>query len=218
MQKGLIRAKILIAIGTLLMIVGIVLALSPLLTNIVSDVGEPLSYTNGIDDSYVAEYTHVYQVDTPYRVILPDPKPQPDPELVEGIYSVLAFPTLDLSLNVGYGIDTKDLEQGPSFYPQSEHPILGNTVIAGHRTTYGAPFRHLDQLKEDDPIQLLYDDILYIYEVTEVFPTHPNNWGVVDPSSEPILTLTTCHPPGWATQRLIVRALLVEVIEDWREW
>ena len=74
---------------------------------------------------------------------------------------------------------------------------------------HGAWFRHVDQLAADDPIILRHDGLTYHYQVERVFPVASNDWSVINPSPYPVLTLTTCHPVGSATQRLVVRAALV---------
>ena len=119
---------------------------------------------------------------------------------------VLRIAALDLLLNVGHGVKLSDLRAGPGFYPQSGSPDAGNVAIAGHRTTYGAPFRYVDKLKAGDEIILYYGEKIYVYSVESVFETHTRDWSVIDPTPKPALTLTTCHPPGWATKRLVVRA------------
>jgi len=105
------------------------------------------------------------------------------------------------------GTSVRQLRQGPGFYPQGSLPHLGgNVAIAGHRTTYGAWFRHLDRLREGDLIQLVYRGEIYNYEVEWIREIAHNDWSVIAPTEEHVLTLTTCHPPGSAEFRLAVRA------------
>ncbi|NLB53725.1 MAG: class E sortase [Syntrophomonadaceae bacterium] len=123
----------------------------------------------------------------------------------------LVIPSLELDLEVGYGVEEEDLKEGPGFYPQSGYPSTGNVSIAGHRNAYGNPFWHLNELKPGDEIELYYDDEHYIYSVDEVYVTHSRDWSVVDPTSEPAITLTTCHPlhpVNGQYDRLIVRGYL----------
>ncbi len=126
---------------------------------------------------------------------------------------ILEIPSLELRQKIGYGVELTDLQDGPGFYPESQIPETGNVSIAGHRTTYGAPFRELNELEKGDRIKLYYGDKIYFYKVDDVFPTHSKDWSVIDPTSEPALTLTTCHPPGSDEKRLIVRAYL-DGVED----
>jgi sortase A len=123
----------------------------------------------------------------------------------------LVIPSLELDLEVGYGVEEEDLKNGPGFYPQSGYPSTGNVCIAGHRNAYGNPFWHLNELKPGDEIELYYDDAHYIYSVESVYVTHSRDWSVVDPTDEPAITLTTCHPlrpVNGQYDRLIVRGYL----------
>ncbi|UMZ74332.1 class E sortase [Natranaerofaba carboxydovora] len=127
---------------------------------------------------------------------------------------ILEIPAINLQLTIGYGVELSDLESSPGFYPESGTPETGNVSIAGHRTTYGAPFNQLNELDEDDDIYLYYQDKKYTYKVSEVFDTHKHDWTIIEPTSEPALTLTTCHPPGSSERRLIVRAYLDDSKDD----
>lgn len=126
---------------------------------------------------------------------------------------IIVIPRIEVEAAVLDGVDLDILAQGPGFYPDNPRPGQdGNVAVAGHRTTYGAWFRHVDQLEEGDEILFTSAVATYRYSVEEVFVVASNAWEVVDPTEEPKLTLTTCHPPGSATQRMVVRAGL-EVVE-----
>jgi sortase A len=86
---------------------------------------------------------------------------------------------------------------------------LGNAAIAGHRTTYGAPFFDLNQLKAGDDIFLTdTQNRRWDYKVTRSFVVSPTDVSVLDPTPFAQLTLTTCNPRFSATNRLIVTAQL----------
>ncbi len=124
----------------------------------------------------------------------------------------LEIPAINVDAVVQMGTDLDTLAQGPGFYEESPMPWEegGNVAIAGHRTTHGAWFRHVDTLEEGNRI-LLYDGkATYKYRVEKVYPVAKNDWSVVEPTGYSALTLTTCHPPGSATERLVVRARLEE--------
>lgn len=115
----------------------------------------------------------------------------------------------------GVGLD--DLKRGPGHYPGTALPgAVGNTVLSGHRTTYGAPFNRLDELRPGDAIVLETRDSWFTYRMTgyqivaptavEVILPVPGRPGAVP--RERLLTMTTCHPEYSAKQRLIVRAEL----------
>lgn len=126
----------------------------------------------------------------------------------------ITIPAAGVHAEVVDGTTVEHLAQGPGFYPEGSLPHLGgNVAIAGHRTTYGAWFRHLDRLEAGDPIFLLYDGNLYRYEVERVWVIAYNDWSVIAPTGEHVLTLTTCHPPGSSAYRLAVRARWVETID-----
>ena len=127
---------------------------------------------------------------------------------LEETEGVLEIPALNLQLKVGYGVELPELESGPGFYPHSNLQGYGNVSIAGHRTTYGAPFRELNKLEEEDDIKLYYKDTVYTYKVDDVFATDKYDWSVIEDTTDPALTLTTCEPPGSSEKRLVIRAYL----------
>jgi LPXTG-site transpeptidase (sortase) family protein len=84
----------------------------------------------------------------------------------------------------------------------------GNVVIAGHRTTHGAPFNRLAELAIGDPIYLTTTSgqrLTYIVSATPV-PVPPTDVTVLNNFGDNRLTLTTCNPEYSARQRLIVVA------------
>ena len=85
----------------------------------------------------------------------------------------------------------------------------GNVGIAGHRTTYGAPFFRIDELAAGDDV-IVYQPSRppFAYKVTEQFIVSPSQYEVLAPSDHPILTLTSCHPRYSAKKRIIVQAAL----------
>lgn len=123
----------------------------------------------------------------------------------------LLIPSIHVDAIVVNGTSDWQLATGPGFYPEGSLPHLGgNVAVAGHRTTYGAWFRHVDRLAAGDAIYLIFDGKEYRYEVERVWITASDDWSVIAPMDEHVLTLTTCHPPGSSKERLIVRARWVE--------
>src|SRR5262245_49872519 len=117
------------------------------------------------------------------------------------------------------GTTVPDLRKGPGHYAGSPMPgQAGNAAIAGHRTTYGAPFGDLDQLSRGDRITVRTLTGTWIYVITDdPFAVKPTQTDVLDASVDPAtgqeaatLTLTTCDPKYQATERLIVKAQLTE--------
>ena len=196
-------------VGMLIIIAGLSLAFFPYLTNaytryfLADPVDEEIAKL--LENGRTEEDTEI-----PFMLEPEEPDEQEPvvehPDSLPSGEGVLKIAALDLLLNVGYGVELSDLRAGPGFYPHSGYPDAGNVSIAGHRTTYGAPFRHVDQLEPGDEIILYFGEKIYVYSVESVFETHTRDWSVIDATPEPALTLTTCHPPGWATKRLVVRA------------
>jgi sortase A len=116
------------------------------------------------------------------------------------------------------GTSVPDLRKGPGHYAGSPMPgQVGNAAIAGHRTTYGAPFGDLDQLARGDMISVQTLTGTWEYVVLPDYPrnVNPDQTEVLDPTTDPTtgqplatLTLTTCEPKYTASQRLVVQALL----------
>jgi len=130
----------------------------------------------------------------------------------------IGIPKIGLDKIVVEGVDVDDLRKGPGHYPSTQMPgHEGNSAIAGHRTTYGAPFGDLDQLAVGDDIRVVTVQGDFHYKVIEQRVVDPSEISVLDPSPDPAhpghqlatLTLTTCNPKYSAEQRLIVRAQLV---------
>jgi sortase A len=133
----------------------------------------------------------------------------------------IRIPVIDVDKYVVHGVRRDDLRQGPGHYPDSPLPgQAGNAAIAGHRTTYGAPFGDLDLLRPGDRIEVETLQGTFHYEVMG----HPGPDGgtvghlIVDPFDGVVvlddfgddrLTLTACHPKYSAAQRIVVTALLV---------
>jgi sortase A len=117
---------------------------------------------------------------------------------------------MDLDAIVVQGTDTASLEKGPGHFPETLFPGEGSTVgIAGHRTTYGAPFRNADSMERGDRIvlEMPYATLAYRVQKTEI--VDPSSVGVVEDVGYERLVLTTCHPLYSAAQRLIVFARAV---------
>jgi sortase A len=108
------------------------------------------------------------------------------------------------------GTSSADLRRGPGHYLGTPLPgQAGNASLAGHRTTYGAPFYNLDQLHPGDQIVVSASWGTFWYDVRRSFAVNPSDLAVIAPSPTNELTLTTCTPRFSATQRLIVQATLV---------
>jgi sortase A len=129
-----------------------------------------------------------------------------------GALTRIRIPKIDIDVVVVEGVGGSALRAGAGHYPTTPLPCEdGNVAIAGHRTTYGKPFHHLDRLAPGDVIILETPVGECTYEVAEApFVVAPDNVEVVsDTPGNANLTLTTCHPKGSARERLIIRATMV---------
>ena len=116
------------------------------------------------------------------------------------------------SFDVVQGTDTSSLEKGPGHYPGTAFPGLGQTVaIAGHRTTYLAPFRHIDSLSAGDRIVLKMPYAQFTYVVQYHKIVVPTALWVTNNVGYERLVLSACNPLYSAAQRIIVFARLQEV-------
>lgn len=86
--------------------------------------------------------------------------------------------------------------------------ILG---IAGHRTTYGAPFFRLHQLRVGDVIRVEYGARRYTYRVTKRETVRPEQGDVLQQDEGPEIALITCAPVYSAAFRLVVFGTLEDV-------
>jgi sortase A len=107
------------------------------------------------------------------------------------------------------GTGTSSLQKGPGHYPQTLFPGEGGTVaIAGHRTTYLAPFRHIDSLGRGDAIRLEMPYATLVYRVQRTRIVDPSDVRVVRPAGHERLVLSACDPLYSAAHRFIVFARL----------
>lgn len=139
-------------------------------------------------------------------------------------FAVIWIPELgvDYSFAIVEGAGTEQLKKGPGHFLGRNGTAmpgqLGNFVLSGHRTTYSAPFRQIDELEPGDPIIIETDDTWFTYRVYDTEIVDPTAIEVAapvpfHPGTQPRkrrITLTTCHPMYTARQRLIVFGELAE--------
>lgn len=122
---------------------------------------------------------------------------------------VLRIPRIGVDAVVVQGTSTGDLERGPGHYRITGLPGSGRVVaVAGHRTTYGAWFRHLDDLTKGTPILFDYGGRVFTYRVTGERVVVPTDWHILRYPGYEELVLSTCHPVYSASHRLVVFARL----------
>jgi sortase A len=124
----------------------------------------------------------------------------------------ITIPHIGASYTVVQGTDEGSLEKGPGHYPGTAFPGLGQTVaIAGHRTTYLAPFRHLDALRPGDRIVLKMPYAVFTYTVEYHKIVLPTALWVTNNVGYERLVLSACNPLYSAAQRIIIFARLKSV-------
>jgi sortase A len=99
----------------------------------------------------------------------------------------------------------------------------GNVAIAGHRTTYGRPFNKIDEMRPGDTVVLITPFAKCTYQAVRPFDGHPNpfvvlpnDYGVVSQQGALgtgyWLTLTSCHPKGSDSHRIVLRLKLIKTV------
>ena len=123
--------------------------------------------------------------------------------------AIIKIPDIGVEKAVIEGVTLGFLKRGPGHYPGTPLPgQSGNAAIAGHRTTYGAPFGRLDDLETGDVILVTTRQGRFRYEVTGKQVVRPDDTSVLGATEDNRLTLTTCHPRYSAARRLVVVAEL----------
>jgi sortase A len=139
-------------------------------------------------------------------------KPQPIQPQLGGLVGRMTIPSIGVSKYVVAGVRPKDLERGPGLFPGSPMPgQKGNVAIAGHRTTFGAPFSRIDELRGNEKITIESKDGTFTYIVngepkivlaTDIAVAKTTNPDIA------IITLVSCYPKWTSTKRIVVVATL----------
>lgn len=141
---------------------------------------------------------------------VPSIAPVPEGEPVARI----VIPKIGVDKIVVEGVSLRDLKKGPGHFPETPLPGQeGNAAIAGHRTTYGAPFNRIDELVPGDEIRVETVQGEFRYLVSEQLIVAPTAVEVLEDKGDNRLTLTACHPKYSARQRIIVVAQLAPEVE-----
>jgi sortase A len=139
-------------------------------------------------------------------------QPQPVQPQFGGLVGRISIPSIGVSKYVVAGVRLKDLERGPGLFPGSPLPgQKGNVAIAGHRTTFGAPFSRIDEIQNNEKIILESRDGTFTYRVNgEPKIVSATDVAVVKTTNPDIATITlvSCYPKWTSTQRIIVVATL----------
>jgi sortase A len=125
----------------------------------------------------------------------------------------LTIPSLGVDAVFVHGTRwAQDLSRGPGHYKETELPGLGKTAaIAGHRTTFGAWFRNIDDLERGDLVQLRLPYGTFRYRVFTHEIVESDDWSIIRDRGFDTLVLSACHPLYSSAQRWVVYARLAEV-------
>lgn len=116
-------------------------------------------------------------------------------------------PRLGINMIVVAGTDHESLKKGPGWDARTFMPGGGKLVyIAGHRTTYGAPFAHIDRLHKGDLVEIVVPYGHFRYRVTRSVIVPSNDLGRLESRGSEVLALQACHPRFSARERYIVYA------------
>jgi sortase A len=142
-------------------------------------------------------------VDPPPRVL----KKKPLPGDAIGRIEIPAIGSDDFVVE---GTDTANLRKGPAHYPETPLPgERGTAAIAGHRTTYGAPFRDIDDLRHGNVIRLDMPYGRYVYRIERIKIVDDSDFSVLRKVRYDRLVLSACHPLYSAAQRVVAFARVV---------
>jgi sortase A len=121
----------------------------------------------------------------------------------------IAIPRIGLDTQLEEGIRLTTLDRGPGHWPGSAMPgEIGNVVVAGHRTSHNAEFRHLDALEPGDEVVFTTETGTHTYRVTGTQIVTPDSLWIVNPTDTPTATLFACHPLGSTAERIVVNLAL----------
>ena len=139
--------------------------------------------------------------------------------------TILKSDRMGINVLVVEGTTPSALKAGAGHYPGTALPCkAGNVAIAGHRTTYGRPFNKIDTMRPGDDVHLITPFNDCTYTAVAAFGGHDNPWvvapddfSVVDKALVPKgaywLTLTSCHPKGSASHRIVLRLKLTKICD-----
>jgi sortase A len=123
------------------------------------------------------------------------------------------IPRLGLDMVVVNGTDAGSLKKGPGRDPRTYMPGQGELVyVAGHRTTYSAPFSDIEDLRSGDRVTLRVPYATLVYRVTSHVVVPADDLDRLRSHGREVLALQACHPRFFASHRYIVYARPVELI------
>ena len=124
----------------------------------------------------------------------------------------IRIPRLGIDMVIVNGTDHDTLKRGPGRYAKSYMPGQNRLVyIAGHRTTYLAPFSHIDDLQKGDPVTIEMPYGTFQYRISGHRIVAADETSVLKTPLHERLILQACHPRFFASHRYLQYAQLVRV-------
>ncbi|MEW6189181.1 MAG: class E sortase [Actinomycetota bacterium] len=213
------RTKFLKPLGKLFIVIGVLILLYLIFTDIYAAFEQRKlvqEWRGGSKDSLPSAKDSLPSMIPPLsegekKVIQNLPEPRDKKPISVRAFARLVIPKIGLDVIVVEGTTWEALRKGPGHLEGSALPgDKGNCVISGHRVTYSAPFRRLNELKLGDEV-LIYSlsrESPWRYMVVAKKIVKPTDVSAIKPTEDPRLTLTSCHPPHSVRQRLIIIAEL----------
>lgn len=166
--------------------------------------------SRALDDRFAAYHARVPALTSNARVVAAEARRyRRGLHKGEGIGRIVV-PRLGLRMVFIYGVDATSLKRGPGLHPRTFLPGQGELIyIAGHRTTYGAPFSHIDSMRKGDRITLEMPYGTFVYSVTGSRVVRSDNVSVLRSRGYEQVALQACHPRFFASHRWITYGRLV---------
>jgi sortase A len=175
---------------------------------VLADVEPTTTSTTSTTSATTTTIAEGTEEEPPETVPALEPVPEGDPT------ARIRIPKIGVDKIVVEGVSLRDLKKGPGHYPESPLPGQeGNAAIAGHRTTYGAPFNRIDELVAGDEIFVETVQGEFRYVMSEQLIVSPEQVDVLDDKGDNRLTLTACPPKYSARERIVVVAQLAPGVE-----
>jgi sortase A len=133
------------------------------------------------------------------------PIPTPGPSQANRIQ----IPAIGVDAPVVQGDGWEQLKKGVGQHIGTANPgENGNIVLSAHNDIFGEIFRYLEDLEPGDEIVLYTNQRAYTYVITRKIVVEPTEVSVMDPTSEPVITLVSCYPYLVDDQRIVVQGQL----------
>ena len=174
---------------------------------------EQRGLSSGLDERFASYTPAVEQPEAvdPADVAIEARRYRADTETGEGIGRI-DVPRLGVRMVLVYGTDTETLKRGPGLDPRTFFPGQNRLVyVAGHRTTYSAPFSNIESLRSGDLIHVEMPYGTFTYTVTGSRIVDDNDLSVLTSKRYEQIALQACHPRFFATQRWITYGRLTNI-------